>query len=557
MNKYVGMRYVPLVKGEWVKANSYDPLEVVLYLGSSYTSKTFVPPNTEISNSDYWVLSGNYNAQTELYRQEVNEFKEDILKSYSNLNVDIVFPPQASGLPGAKGDGVTDDSAAINAIIAWVSAQGGGTVVVPHGYTFIFTSIKVKTKVRFFSNGGILKLKNNTCNNASQGYYLVENMGEDNVIFDSLIIDGNSANNTLFTVADGITAGGENCVVSNCHLYNIPDSGIMFSGAKHSICVSNRINGCRDVGIYVNDGSGSNAYDNIIAWNRITGVTNTGIALKRICNKFLVDGNIISGGDNGITLEHASTAVDYSWNVTIVNNRITDCLGLGIDVRFAPYCVVANNRIQNFGRIAILMQGNSYGVNISDNVLNADGLNADDAYLYKASIVLTGRDGAFPHHNVISGNTFTSGSAKYIGIWLMTLETKTVGGNYNIFIGNVMNGAGSYGLRGSSAYTYNMFSNNVLSGTTLDVYLDTATFSQMTDNSLMHNTDDAISSQYNIVAVRGKRRTIIAGGPPATGFWNVGDMVEQGTPGAGGTRGWICTVAGTPGTWISVGVFGS
>ncbi len=40
---------------------------------------------------------------------------------------------------------------------------------------------------------------------------------------------------------------------------------------------------------------------------------------------------------------------------------------------------------------------------------------------------------------------------------------------------------------------------------------------------------------------------------PSTGTWAVGDMAINSTPSVGAAKGWRCTVAGTPGTWISEG----
>ena len=73
---YTGMRYVPVFADppEWSSANSYEPLEIVIHEGNSYTSKTFVPVGIDISDPQYWVLTGNYNAQVEQYRQEVLKF---------------------------------------------------------------------------------------------------------------------------------------------------------------------------------------------------------------------------------------------------------------------------------------------------------------------------------------------------------------------------------------------------------------------------------------------------------------------------------------------------
>jgi hypothetical protein len=41
---------------------------------------------------------------------------------------------------------------------------------------------------------------------------------------------------------------------------------------------------------------------------------------------------------------------------------------------------------------------------------------------------------------------------------------------------------------------------------------------------------------------------------PLTGTWNLGDRVFNSAPSVGANKGWICTVAGTPGTWVSEGI---
>lgn len=72
VREYVGARYVPIVVGEWDKTRTYEPLMVVTYQGNSYTSRQYVPAGIEITNESYWVLSANYNAQVEAYRNEVS-----------------------------------------------------------------------------------------------------------------------------------------------------------------------------------------------------------------------------------------------------------------------------------------------------------------------------------------------------------------------------------------------------------------------------------------------------------------------------------------------------
>lgn len=71
VREYVGARYVPIVVGEWNKTRTYEPLMVVTNQGNSYTSRQYVPAGIEITNESYWVLSANYNAQIEAYRNEL------------------------------------------------------------------------------------------------------------------------------------------------------------------------------------------------------------------------------------------------------------------------------------------------------------------------------------------------------------------------------------------------------------------------------------------------------------------------------------------------------
>lgn len=85
---YTGMRYVPVFAdpAEWSSANSYEPLEIVIHKGNSYTSKTFVPAGVEITDQEYWANTGNYNAQVEQYRQDVAVVKDQISTANANIS---------------------------------------------------------------------------------------------------------------------------------------------------------------------------------------------------------------------------------------------------------------------------------------------------------------------------------------------------------------------------------------------------------------------------------------------------------------------------------------
>lgn len=88
-NTYIGARYVPIFADpiEWDISKTYEPLTIVTYQGDSYTSKTFVPAQTEITNTEFWVRTGSYNAQVEQYRKEVQEVvtkMDDLEESVNN-----------------------------------------------------------------------------------------------------------------------------------------------------------------------------------------------------------------------------------------------------------------------------------------------------------------------------------------------------------------------------------------------------------------------------------------------------------------------------------------
>lgn len=54
------------------------------HLGNSFTSKVPVPANIDITNTDYWVNTGNYNAQVEAYRTETAQLKTDLNNETAN-----------------------------------------------------------------------------------------------------------------------------------------------------------------------------------------------------------------------------------------------------------------------------------------------------------------------------------------------------------------------------------------------------------------------------------------------------------------------------------------
>lgn len=55
---------------DWDNTKTYEPLTIVYHQGNSYTSRQSVPAGVDITDTTYWALTGNYNAQIEQYRKE-------------------------------------------------------------------------------------------------------------------------------------------------------------------------------------------------------------------------------------------------------------------------------------------------------------------------------------------------------------------------------------------------------------------------------------------------------------------------------------------------------
>lgn len=87
VREYIGARYVPVFSNpiEWSNTREYEPLTIVTHQGNSYTSMQYVPTGIDIDNTAFWALTGNYNAQIEQYRREVQEFDGRITENAQDI----------------------------------------------------------------------------------------------------------------------------------------------------------------------------------------------------------------------------------------------------------------------------------------------------------------------------------------------------------------------------------------------------------------------------------------------------------------------------------------
>jgi hypothetical protein len=85
IKKYIGARYAPKFMGAWDKSSEYAALSVVYTNDKSYVSRKTVPANTEITNTEFWIPSADWNAQVAQYNQNVERYQANVEQYNQNV----------------------------------------------------------------------------------------------------------------------------------------------------------------------------------------------------------------------------------------------------------------------------------------------------------------------------------------------------------------------------------------------------------------------------------------------------------------------------------------
>lgn len=144
-NTYIGARYVPVFYGQWDNSVGYEPLTIVTHEGNSYTSKSMIPVGVDINNENYWVQTGNFNAQlAEVMRQL-------ILLESENLNITSIT------YYGVKGDGSDETNLLQQALND--AATKGRVLKIPKGLVVgISDKVVIPSYTQLWLEGDILLL---------------------------------------------------------------------------------------------------------------------------------------------------------------------------------------------------------------------------------------------------------------------------------------------------------------------------------------------------------------------------------------------------------------
>lgn len=332
---------------------------------------------------------------------------------------------------GAKGDGQTDDTLAIQKAINAAAAAGGGQVVVPEGTWLVSdgnsdgAALKLLSGVTLVGSGlggSTLKLAD-----GSQGDLSLVAVGSSSatdVGVSNLQLDGNSAN-TQGSVT-GLSLQGSNLRVDGVTVHDASGTGFSAIHGATGLYLSNNTalrNGLD--GFALSDLTGATVQDNRALNNGRNGldVVVGGQPLT------LADNDSVGNGGDGIYLHRDGKAGNGFVNV--ISGEVADNGADGIRVRGVEYGGVNHVQVHGNGSSAVELQGSSH-INVASNTIYG---NAQAASV--AEITVRGQEAQAADKNFIYDNLITGGAAATYGIAEIDPSGGQVSGT--LAFGNVIN----------------------------------------------------------------------------------------------------------------------
>lgn len=400
---------------------------------------------------------------------------------------------------GAVGDGATDDTAAIAR--ANNSSSPGDTIFFPRppaGNFYIVTGLTLKagrTYTGEFSRaqtGATRILLKNATNPATGGVLTSEGFASNATAPDDAVVLRDlyiDGNSGSNTSGHGIVLMNRRASLERVRVANCIGDGIQIASQNAA-------------GTQV---ATSDLYYNEIRSCHIASVGANGINVidpaDKVRNGWIVDTLIDTTGTRGINIDRAR-----GWHIK--GNFLTGIGTDGIRAQFSYRTEVESNHIEGYGASATT--GTYSGITLPSTLgrpVNVRGNRINNA-------------------NAVAGSTYRSinqDSAATTAVDMIIAENSIYG-----------NGTAETGI----VTTFG-------SATSLDVNL--------TGNKVVNcSTTLGLSTNATAVHRQSGNSWNFASAVPATGTWIKGTRVENYAPAVGSPTGWVCTVNGSPGTWVAL-----
>jgi parallel beta-helix repeat protein len=265
------------------------------------------------------------------------------------------------------------------------------------------------------------------------------------------------------------------------------------------------------------------------------------------CHNLVFSNNVLRSVGHGFQV---SSNVGTMTNIVIDGNVIEDITGTagtpdGIVLQNVSGVTITNNTIRNafrFGIYAAVVFGN---VVISSNIVtNTGGSGVAGPAIFVGPNAGTTIDSLVIEGNMCAGHQMVTNGI--ISIQQGSGAAATIAAL--VLSNNTLIGVGATNNRGMYSTTGIVFTRGIVSGNVSDA-IDQFVVGAGSGLSFRNNVSASLLAPDTTMG----RAIPAASAIPSSGTFQVGDVVFHSAPAPSGNIGWVCTTAGSPGTWKAFG----